>query len=872
MRYVSILILCLAFSQSSFGTIYYVSLSGNNANDGSSSRPWRTIQYAATKVPANQGHTIKIAAGTFVENQILVPQGVHVLGEGRDITIIKSNSSFYYYPASPGFNNDKFLIRFYSGSSVAGNQSIKNVTIDGDGKKLHGGIFIHNRNNVTVENVRIQYVNFSGLWFSSSNNSTAKNIILKDCAWGSSAWCSAALQFAHSTNLDISGFDIDEGRGYGIKNLGHDQNQPLTNVKLHHGKVSVHQTGLWNGGSAPNIAIEFWASGFSGTEIYNTYVDNHISIINPNNTQSGTPLKIYNNVFDILGPRTKGAGYCMELSSSSVEVRNNWFNGGYTGIVNWSAKVFTNWNIHHNVFYGISGGSNPTAVVTSYKGGLQNLNLYNNTVEMTQTGQAVHFLEFDNSSRGTNINVKNNLIINGAQAANRVINLRNGGSVSGLNVTNNFFQNITQGTAPGNYSGNMTGSSNIVRSGNKPQGFYNHTAGGNLIDKGAFVGYESKPDIGACGDNNIIGTAASSSTPAPAPSPTPVAVSSVTISPSAVSVGINGKATLSKAINPSNASNQAVTWTSGNPNIAKVDANGVVTGVAAGNTTITVKTTDGNKTSVATVTVTPAVSAPPSAGVNGMLTKAVWTGISGGTISALRTNSNFPNKPNTSTTITTFSAPGNVGDNYGTRIYGYLRPTVTGSYTFWITGDDNAELFLSKDQNPANKASIAKVPGWSNPGQLTKFPEQKSVTKNLTAGQYYFIEALHKESSGGDHVAVYWQGPGISQSIIGSAYISTTVGSGGGGGSPAEFLAEENPESKFVVHPVPVAQGEDFIVELPDASLEVKVLDLNGRQHRSVPVNNETRVVVSSQGLESGIYYMQVLHLRGSEYKKVMVK
>jgi hypothetical protein len=89
MRYVSILILCLAFSQSSFGTIYYVSLSGNNANDGSSSRPWRTIQYAATKVPANQGHTIKIAAGTFVENQILVPQGVHVLGEGRDITIIK---------------------------------------------------------------------------------------------------------------------------------------------------------------------------------------------------------------------------------------------------------------------------------------------------------------------------------------------------------------------------------------------------------------------------------------------------------------------------------------------------------------------------------------------------------------------------------------------------------------------------------------------------------------------------------------------------------------------------------------------------------------------------------------------------------------
>jgi hypothetical protein len=865
MRYVSILILCLAFSQSSFGTTYYVSLSGNNANDGSSSRPWRTIQYAATRVPANQGHTIKIAAGTFVENQILVPQGVHVLGEGRDITIIKSSSSFYYYPASPGFANDKFLIRFYSGSSVIGNQSIKNLTIDGDGKKLHGGIFIHNRNSVTVENVRIQYVNFSGLWLSASNNSTVKNIVLKDCAWGSSSWCSAALQFAHSTNLDISGFDINEGRGYGIKNLGHDQNQPLTNVKLHHGKVSVHPVGLWNGGSAPNISIEFWASGFSGTEIYNTYVDNHISIINPNNTQSGTPLKIYNNVFDILGPRTKGAGYCMELSSSSVEVRNNWFYGGYTGIVNWTAKVFTNWNIHHNVFYGISGGQNPSAIISSYKGGLQNLNLYNNTVEMTQTGQAVHFLEFDNTSRGTTINVRNNLIINATQTANRVINLRNGGSVSGLNVTNNFFQNITQGTAPGNYAGNISGTANVLRSGNRPQIFYNHTSGGNLIDKGAYVGLESKPDIGACGDNNIIGTAAPST---PAPSPTPVAVSSVSISPTSLNVGVNATHTLTKNISPSNATNQAVTWTSSNVNVARVDAAGVVTGIASGTATITVKTNDGNKTAVASVTVTNS----SSGGVNGLLTRAAWTGISGAQLSKLKSNANFPGKPNSTSTVSSAAGPTNWGDNYGSRIYGYLRPQTSGSYTFWITSDDESELYLSTSSNPANKVLIANVPGYAGPAQLTKYSQQKSITKNLTAGQYYFIEILHKDGVSGDHVSVYWQGPGISQSVIGSAYISTTAGSGGGGGSPAYVSMEENSESKFMVHPVPVIQGEDFIVELPEASQEVKVLDLNGKQHRSVPVNNETRIAVSSQGLESGIYYMQVLHLRGSEYKKVMVK
>src|SRR5688572_25324864 len=401
MRYVSILFLCLVFTISSFATTYYVSLSGNDSNDGSSGRPWRTIANAVTKIPAGQGHTLQISAGTFVENQIHVPVGVHLSGAGRDVTIIKSNPSFYYYPSSPGFTNDKFLIRFYSGGSTAGNQSIKNLTIDGDGKKLHGGIFICNRNNVTVDNIKVQYVNFSGLWFYSSHNGVAKNIVLKDCAWGSSSWCSAALQFGNSTDLDISNFDIDEGRGYGIKNLGHDQNSVLRNIKLHHGKVSVHQAGLWDGGSAPNISIELWASGFDGTEIYNTYVDNHMSFVNPRNTQSSTPLKIYNNVFDILGPRTKGSGYCMELSSSSVEIKNNWFYGGYTAVVNWAGNVYTNWNVHHNVFYGISGGVNPTAVITSYKGGVQNLNLYNNTVEMTSTSQAVHFVEFDNGSRGT---------------------------------------------------------------------------------------------------------------------------------------------------------------------------------------------------------------------------------------------------------------------------------------------------------------------------------------------------------------------------------------------------------------------------------------------------------------------------------------
>ena len=36
----------------------------------------------------------------------------------------------------------------------------------------------------------------------------------------------------------------------------------------------------------------------------------------------------------------------------------------------------------------------------------------------------------------------------------------------------------------------------------------------------------------------------------------------------------------------------------------------------------------------------------------------------------------------------------------------------------------------------------------------------------MEAGRKYYIEALHKEGTGGDNVAVAWSGPGITQQVI----------------------------------------------------------------------------------------------------------
>ena len=163
---------------------------------------------------------------------------------------------------------------------------------------------------------------------------------------------------------------------------------------------------------------------------------------------------------------------------------------------------------------------------------------------------------------------------------------------------------------------------------------------------------------------------------------------------------------------------------------------------------------------------------PPVAGEPGVL-REYWAGISGTAVSALTSNSNYPNSPTSSSVLSSFNAPNDVADNYGQRMRAYLYPTVSGSYTFYIAADDDAELWLSTNDNPSNRVKIASVTGWTNYLNYTKYPSQTSAAISLTAGNYYFIEAVHKEAAGGDHLTVAWQGPGISQNIITSANLVT---------------------------------------------------------------------------------------------------
>jgi hypothetical protein len=145
-------------------------------------------------------------------------------------------------------------------------------------------------------------------------------------------------------------------------------------------------------------------------------------------------------------------------------------------------------------------------------------------------------------------------------------------------------------------------------------------------------------------------------------------------------------------------------------------------------------------------------------------------------IEGLQVDPDYPNNPSGCSLLTEFNIPRDWNDNYGTRVRGYLYAPVTGLYTFWVAGDNDADLLLSTDDNPANAIRIAYNPNINIPPAYQNFnlyPEQRSNPIFLEAGQPYYIEALHQEMGIDDNLTVAWRGAGIpNRSVITGAYLA----------------------------------------------------------------------------------------------------
>ncbi|MEM9081556.1 MAG: PA14 domain-containing protein, partial [Verrucomicrobiota bacterium] len=226
------------------------------------------------------------------------------------------------------------------------------------------------------------------------------------------------------------------------------------------------------------------------------------------------------------------------------------------------------------------------------------------------------------------------------------------------------------------------------------------------------------------------------------------------------------------------ASGSTLTFSSTNlpPGLNINTANGRITGSPSTpgifNTTITGRDQDGSADS----STFEWVVRLPGQG-EGSLLREVWTNMPGDStsLSTLTTYPLYPFDPNIREEVTSFPVGEGFGDNYGTRLRGYIHAPITGDYTFWLSTDNEGSLLLGTNDNPSTSRQIASISnaGWASPFQWTRYPSQKSATIRLTAGQKYYLEILQRETFGGDHINLAWQIPGdTTLSVVGSSYLS----------------------------------------------------------------------------------------------------
>jgi hypothetical protein len=163
---------------------------------------------------------------------------------------------------------------------------------------------------------------------------------------------------------------------------------------------------------------------------------------------------------------------------------------------------------------------------------------------------------------------------------------------------------------------------------------------------------------------------------------------------------------------------------------------------------------------------TPATPAPdPVPGERGLI--AEWfLDLSGASVAHLLQAEHYPHFPDAAAAVENFVIPSRDESRFGVRVRGWLVPETSGEYRFWIAGDDQAQLSLSTDADPANATVVASLHSHSKSEQWDKYPEQASTTIPLEAGKAYYIEALLKQEWGGSHLNVAWEGPGLSREVI----------------------------------------------------------------------------------------------------------
>jgi hypothetical protein len=177
------------------------------------------------------------------------------------------------------------------------------------------------------------------------------------------------------------------------------------------------------------------------------------------------------------------------------------------------------------------------------------------------------------------------------------------------------------------------------------------------------------------------------------------------------------------------------------------------------------------------------------------LTRLLYLNSGGANISDFypspRGQANFPAAPEPfggtpleSGRVLTFEAPPDIADSYGVILTGYVAPSQSGYYSFYLCSDNEGELWLSSDENPENSSLLATDSADGNPPRtwvngtgrpsVEGLPSNVSAPVFLEAGRRYYVEAIAKEGDQSDNLAVTWQRAGEPAPTNGAPPIDQT--------------------------------------------------------------------------------------------------
>ena len=154
--------------------------------------------------------------------------------------------------------------------------------------------------------------------------------------------------------------------------------------------------------------------------------------------------------------------------------------------------------------------------------------------------------------------------------------------------------------------------------------------------------------------------------------------------------------------------------------------------------------------------------------LSGSVVMETWYDVPGRSLGDIVRLAVFDRPANATETVTSLQLPTDSGDNFVRRIRGRLHPPETGSYTFHLSADTAAELFLAREEGGGPR-SILVV------SQRTESEDLSTTAGPVTleAGQAYPFELHHREGEHTDHLTLAWSRDGAAPAVIAGGDLSS---------------------------------------------------------------------------------------------------